>query len=68
MQGGFFLWGDIMATFYLNKKTGMTWQVDDAELSERLSKDENYQLVKPEVKQSEAENLVQKVEKPSNKK
>ncbi len=56
---------------YLNKKTGLAWQVDDEQLAERLSKDENYELVKPEVKKPKEEEPISpiaKAEKPSNKK
>jgi hypothetical protein len=55
----------------LNKKTGLAWQVDDEQLAERLSKDENYELVKPEVKKPKEEEPISpiaKAEKPSNKK
>lgn len=32
-------------TWFLNKETGIKWEVEDKELIKRLSKDENYEVV-----------------------
>ncbi len=53
-----------MALFYLNKSTGITWQVDDKEIAQRLDKDSNFELIKPEEKNSIP---VVEFEKPSKK-
>ncbi len=63
--------GGITLALYLNKKTGLTWQVDDKKLAERLNKDEDFEIVQPEVKKPEPKQpiiQVAKEEKPNNKK
>jgi hypothetical protein len=64
LGGLFFLGGVILALFYLNKSTGITWQVDDKEIAQRLDKDSNFELIKPEEKNSIP---VVEFEKPSKK-
>ncbi|WP_425446669.1 hypothetical protein [Dethiothermospora halolimnae] len=39
-------------TWYLNKETGMKWEVTDEELIKRLSKDKNYEFIKTAKKNS----------------
>lgn len=37
--------GVICMAWYLNKETGLKWEVTDKELIKRLSKDGNYEIV-----------------------